>query len=118
MLMLKNIYKKKSSLKAREIEPLLDGLVWLKELRVSNKNAILALNTLLGNENLDRVKGAKSAHIHFFTHKNTEFSVVMELLGDITRILELEESEVNFTWDTSAKYYKSLIRVAIIAKID
>ena len=44
MLMLKNVYKKKSSLKAKQIEPLLNGLVWLKELRVSNKNAILALN--------------------------------------------------------------------------
>lgn len=115
MLMLKNVYKKKSSLKAREIEPLLDGLVWLKELRVSNKNAISGLNTLLSNENLSAVKGAKLAHIHFFTYKNTEFSVVMELLGDITRILEFNESEVNFTWDTSAKYYKSLTRISIIA---
>ena len=50
MLILKNVYKKKSSLKAKEIEPLLDGLVWLKEFRVSNKNAISALNTILGNE--------------------------------------------------------------------
>lgn len=113
--MLKNVYKKKSSLKTREIEPLLDGLVWLKELRVSNKNAISGLNTLLGNENLSTVKGAKSVHIHFFTHKNTEFCVVMELVDEIIKILELSESEVNFTWDTSAKYYKSLTRISIIA---
>ncbi|MCI7500935.1 MAG: hypothetical protein MSA54_03180 [Campylobacter sp.] len=39
-------------------------------------------------------------------------------LCQIIRILELNESEVEFTWDTSAKYYESLIRIAIIAKID
>lgn len=69
MLILKNVYKKKSDLKAKEIEPLLDGLVWLKEFRVSNRNAISALNTILGNENLDRVKGAKSVHVNFLLTK-------------------------------------------------
>lgn len=118
MLILKNVYKKKSDLKAKEIEPLLDGLVWLKEFRVSNRNAISALNTILGNENLDRVKGAKSVHVNFFTHKKTVFDVIMDSLDEIIRILELNDSEVEFTWDTSAKYFESLTRIAIIAKID
>ena len=118
MLILKNVYKKKSDLKAKEIEPLLDGLVWLKEFRVSNRNAISALNTILGNEILDRVKGAKSVHVNFFTHKKTEFSVIMDSLDEIIRILELNDSEIEFTWDTSAKYFESLTRIAIIAKID
>ena len=118
MLILKNVYKKKSDLKAKEIEPLLDGLVWLKEFRVSNRNAISALNTILGNENLDRVKGAKSVHVNFFTHKKTVFDVIMDSLDEIIRILELNDSEIEFTWDTSAKYFESLTRIAIIAKID